>query len=446
MASVYFEVLSVQSKKQENLISITFVVQILGKRMALVKKIKISNFKSVQHLELELGRVNVFIGENGCGKTSILEGIAMAGAAIQNKLDNEFLASRGIRMTEPSLMRSAFSDDAPNAIGLLIDEENLKGVDLSLSPEKDVDFSWHAGVTLEGTNTLASMLNIDSSLEREALVKQIVEEGFRGNDSNLENGEEFAKRIEKRIADTIEKLLEEKYSDRKGDLISDYYSKHTVRNFLLYAPENYFLRRFEEEGQIRPLGIRGEGLFNHLVELSKAAPETFAAIASEMRLIDWYEGFSIPNDLHFSERRITISDRFISDTIKSFDQRSANEGFLYLLFYFALFMSKNTPKFFAIDNIDNALNPRLCVKLMERLCQLAAKHEKQVIVTTHNPSVLDGLNLEDDEQRLFVIYRNRDGETKARRVMPLKTHENNEPMRLSEAFMRGYLGGLPANF
>ena len=48
------------------------------------------------------------IGENGCGKSKILEAIALASAAANDKLDNEFLASRGIRVTEPQFMRSAF--------------------------------------------------------------------------------------------------------------------------------------------------------------------------------------------------------------------------------------------------------------------------------------------------------------------------------------------------
>ena len=43
----------------------------------MVRKITIENFKSILKLKLELGRVNVLIGENGCGKTNILEAIAL---------------------------------------------------------------------------------------------------------------------------------------------------------------------------------------------------------------------------------------------------------------------------------------------------------------------------------------------------------------------------------
>ena len=216
-------------------------------------------------------------------------------------------------------------------------------------------------------------------------------------------------------------------------------------NFLIYCPENYFLRNFADEGQIRPLGIRGEGLFKHILELYKQKPEVLEEISENLKLIDWFQGFEVPKDLFFTEKRINIKDRFLAH-LDYFDQRSANEGFLYLLFYFTLFISEFTPKFFAIDNIDNALNPKLCAKLIQVLAKLSKEHNKQVILTTYNPAILDGLDLTDEEQRLFTIYRNADGHTVAKRINTPKKINGVEPVRLSEAYIRGYLGGLPANF
>ncbi len=129
-----------------------------------------------------------------------------------------------------------------------------------------------------------------------------------------------------------------------------------------------------------------------------------------------------------------------------FDQRSANEGFLFLLFYLTLFISHATPAFFAIDNVDASLNPKLVTTMIEQLVQLATEHDKQVIFTTHNPAVLDGLDLGDPEQRLFVAERGKDGATRVRRVEAPKPLEGDAPVPLSEAFVRGYLGGLPKNF
>jgi len=70
----------------------------------MITEIQIENYKSIQNLKMNLGRVNVFIGENGCGKSNILEAIALASAAANNKLDNEYLAPRGIRNVEPQFM------------------------------------------------------------------------------------------------------------------------------------------------------------------------------------------------------------------------------------------------------------------------------------------------------------------------------------------------------
>src|SRR5260370_2974429 len=74
----------------------------------MIRKVRVENYKSIPDLALDLGRLTVLIGANGSGKSNILEAIALASAAAQDKLDNEFLISRGIRVTEARFMRSAF--------------------------------------------------------------------------------------------------------------------------------------------------------------------------------------------------------------------------------------------------------------------------------------------------------------------------------------------------
>jgi AAA15 family ATPase/GTPase len=48
----------------------------------MIRELTIKNYKSILDHTMELGRINVFIGENGCGKTNILEALAMAAAAV----------------------------------------------------------------------------------------------------------------------------------------------------------------------------------------------------------------------------------------------------------------------------------------------------------------------------------------------------------------------------
>jgi len=43
----------------------------------MIKEIRIENYKFIQKLRLNPGRITVLIGENGCGKNNILEAIAL---------------------------------------------------------------------------------------------------------------------------------------------------------------------------------------------------------------------------------------------------------------------------------------------------------------------------------------------------------------------------------
>ena len=389
----------------------------------MLKEVKIENYKSIQKLKLELGRVTVLIGENGCGKSNILEAIALASAAADDKLDNEFLASRGIRVTEPRFMRSAFKID------------NLdKEIKIDLTGNDQQQFSF----VLQNDNSPYSQWVSQNFLgDTETFLKNAVKTIIQkyGGEDKLRS-----------IVEEETELSEQQLSRFKKD-IELFIPILYLHKFLIYSPENPALRTFEKEGQIQPLGINGEGLFKLLKVLnSDENQEQLNEIKKKLQLIDWFQDFEAPPNLSSIQNSLQIKDRYLDPDLAYFDQRSSNEGFLFLLFYFALFISDITPKFFAIDNIDASLNPRLCRRLMQELVELAKKHDKQVIFTTHNPAVLDGLDLEDDEQRLFVIHRNQLGHTKARRILKPEPLEGQEPVKLSEAFLRGYIGGLPKNF
>lgn len=360
----------------------------------MIRQIQVQNFKSILNMKLELGRFNVFIGENGCGKSNILEALTLAAATAAGKADPEFLYSRGVRVTEPEWFRPAFEGEFGES-RVVWDGEPIP---LFKAPQPRL-----------------------SKQDLEALT-----EGARSQISQLEQAQR------NKVAEVLRSEAERYY--------------RLIKNpFLLYTPEYTTLRSLKEEGQIRPLGVRGEGLYEHLYRLSQQHPERYQAVLTALQVLDWFTGMELSSQQAPFARGLSIQDRHLLGG-RVFDQRSANEGFLFLLFYFTLFCSPETPSFFAIDNVDTGLNPRLCAKLVTDLAELAARFDKQALLTTHNPALLDGLNLHDEEQRLFVVSRDSEGHTRARRVLPPKPLGDEPPVRLSEAFLRGILGGLPTGF
>jgi len=404
----------------------------------MINSIKIENFKSVVDLSLELGSFNVLIGENGCGKSNILEAIAFGAAASADKLDYEFLGSRGIRVTNPDFMFSAFADI-----------EQQKFIQINLSAEEE---SFAYALTNDPNNPKKWIDKVKEIFKQEIdfFINTVLFEKDKEKRELALNNFNFKTFNFSTISEIVEQLngdseFESFFSSlllpalvEKSSTYPDY------SNFIVYSPEQSSLRKFEETTQIYPLGIKGEGLFQYLKEMSfdDEKKKLLKQIKGNLSLLDWYEDLALPKNLMQKEFALNIKDRYLDPKLKYFDQRSTNEGFLYMLFYFTLFLSKDSPSFFAIDNIESSFNPKLCTKLIEILAILAKKNNKQVIVTTHNPAVLDGLDLKDPAQRLFVVSRNMEGHTRARRI----EHKADRTISVSEAWRKGLIGGLPDNF
>lgn len=403
----------------------------------MIKSISINNFKSIVDLKLPLGQFNVLIGENGCGKSNILESIAFSTAALSNKLEREYFANRGIRYADSTSILSAFSDS--KRINIEIDFDHIVKKFSLYFDSNDKSGIWKIEEDKERyLQTFKEYIGYDFDSYKNLIDQYVNSLKLIKKDMSHSAKDEITKKLNQIILE-IEKNNE---IINKGAKVSKEISDHL--SFLIFSIEESVLRKFDAENAIHPLGRNGEGLFAYLKEISQKenGVNLIKEIKENLSVLDWFDDLEIPNEQLSNEFSLKIKDRDVEDTIRYFDQRSTNEGFLYLLFYLTLFISSETPAFFAIDNIESSFNPKLCREITKRLISLAKEHNKQVIVTTHSPAVLDGLNIANDDERLFVVRRNIDGYTKINRI----EYKESLNMPLSEAWMKGYIGGLPDNF
>lgn len=377
-------------------ISLNAVLGIICKSKNMIDTITIKNFKSITDATLSLGNVNVFIGANGSGKSNVLEAIAMVAAERSSRIEVKDMIQKGIRIAKPDLMISSFyGHPASSTINVNIsgtEGERIKYAVTNLTPE-DIYSTWNAPYST-GTR--------------------------RGN---IEEAEE------------------------KTGKLREYMSK-----YLIYSLSINALRGLTSESFQYPLGLNGEGLDVLLNNIPKE--EIMQIKESAKEYISWIEDIFFDSEeiykmqgykLGRSKSNLYFRDKFMQKKNNLFSAENTNEGALELLFYLTLFISRKTPDFFAIDNIENGLNPRLCRFLMKKICELAVKNGKQVLITTHNPAILDGLNLNDSSQRLYVVTRNDEGKTQVKRIQT-KEQTGEQRMMLSEMWMKGLIGGVPYNF
>ena len=359
------------------------------------KELNVNNFKSVYKDKINLGRINVFIGENGSGKSNILEAVAFLSTFKEsNGINNERLYGKGIRLAKPSLMLSSFSGTTRN-----------KSFTIEISDDSGIEFN--------------SKFSNSTNIEEPFITWQY---------TNLE-------------------------TNKSHDGISKIESPATIliKYFLIYSLNTKALRGIYNESKKEPLGINGENLDVLLASFDK---EEWKKLLEYRYLIDWLDNFFVDSQdslklegfkLNRSQSTLYFKDRFMMKRNNFFSSENSNEGILYVLFYLALLISKKTPRFFAIDNIETCLNPHLCREIMRVICELAKHYDKQILITTHNPAILDGLNLNDDEIRLFEVFRNDNGHTQTRRIL---INADNKPQKakLSELWTRGYLGAISKKF
>lgn len=424
----------------------------------MLKNLHISNFKSIYDETIKLGRFNVFIGENGSGKTNILEALGMASAAAENKLSNDELALKGIRVTKPAITFSSF-----------LGERQKK--------EITVNYIMGGGNTPIKISTSLNAKDVNNIFSKWGIKKEaiLLDENGRLVDINS-----FFTRIKNNMLEREEENEEEQ--ELKKLLIEDSYLFNGNKKFPLFSREHLLesaVSGFIRGGQVA-IGIKFYQIFNLSTQIlrgiggiSREVPgirgenldrliESFgreerAKLEEYAYFINWLDKIEIDKEdrhklkghkLDMSTSILYFRDKYMQRKNNLFSAENANEGVLHILFYLALFISKHTPKLFAIDNIETALNPELCKKLIEQLVKLSKEegNERQVLITTHSPSVLDGLNLHDDEQRLFKVYRNKKGHTKVKRIQ-LKPNQkfNGQNLKLSELWMRNYIGAIPQN-
>ena len=387
-----------------------------------LKKIAVRNFKSLYDVSFEPGRVNVFIGANGSGKSSVLEAIGVLSAAMTDRVNTVSLQRKGVRLSTSALYKSRF---------LTITRES-----------KTVDFSvgWElSGHDYEYTNHMTVPGDDDSwKYFAESVTCDGTPVYGRSNRSSAPLNNKIG-------YFTISEALSANEYTRAAKYIGDYG---------IYQPDTLTLRgTVADPVQINPIGLNGGRLAEAMQDLlhEEDGDAMFGSMYMEdmLELIDWASGFRVSKPkksilnpgVPTTQEIIEFRDKYLKDTA-SFTGYDASEGALYVLFMLSLAMHDKAPKMFAIDSFDHAMNPRLAKKVTEIFSKKIIEENKTVFMTTHNPLVLDGLDLSNDEIRLFTTERTRQGYVEIRRVqVSEKLLQTNQP--LSRLWINGALGGVP---
>jgi len=385
-----------------------------------LREIHIRGFKSVLDQSVSLGRVNCFIGANGVGKSNVLEALGVLGAAATGRVDDEAIIRRGVRAGLPRLFKTSFAGtQIPPHITLEAHGEPSATFRVALlNPLDKPKPAWSFK-----TEVLASGQT------------QIVSRGVRTDNLDETRGLSALKVVDLQPGDPASLLLK------------------ALQEYVIYTPNTPALRATVPDPQTRvPVGLVGGGLAEGFEALKRGVDQ--ARLDEILGLIDWVSDVGVTDvvgdllspSVPRTKNVLKFTDRFMAASRSTLTAADASEGALYVLFAAVLCLSPSSPSIFAIDNLDSALNPRLVTRLVGQLAAwlAATSPDRQLLFTAHNPTVLDGLDLDDDEVRLFAVERNSEGHTTVRRItLTPELQALNKEYPLSRLWAMGNIGAVP---
>ena len=398
----------------------------------MLTQIIVRGFKSLQDTRIEeMGLVNVFIGANGSGKTNLLEAIGLLSAAASGQVDDQALLRRGVRPGTPSLYRSS-----------------LKKIEF---PEKiSIRTTWSSK-----EHTAEYQIEMDKPTD-------VREQPWLYKEKFQFNGEDQGLVPRNRGQRVIFPSGEKSYPTRWGltpKIFDELFS--VLSDYAIFAPNTRILRGVTSDiTQRRPVGLAGGQLPEAVNELLDAERRMFGALELDelFELLDWVDEIDVvpPSREIVSPSVPTVrniirfTDCWMREDRNQLSAYDASEGALYVLFALVLALHPQSPRLFAIENPDQAMHPRLARATTRLFCQqmLRTCPERQALLTTHNPLVLDGLNLQDDRIRLFAVERDSQGATRVYRVQISEEvmQATQDGLSLSNLWVMGRLGGVPDLF
>jgi energy-coupling factor transporter ATP-binding protein EcfA2 len=394
----------------------------------MIDTLSVNGFKTLsQDTPIQLGRVNCFIGANGVGKSNILEALGVISAAASGVINDESLLRRGVRAGLPRLYKSSFAHQrTPAHIGISVECRNHAAYRVSLlNPLDAPEPAW----------TYKTELLSDGNTD-------IISKGVR-NQKNLNPQAGLA----------ALKMVELSPDNPAAQLMQ------ALQQYAIYTPNTPALRSIVPDQQSRrPLGLNGgqlaEGFDLLRKHLDSKGEHGEALLDQVLDLIDWVSDINMTSqvgsllspEVPRTKYALKFTDRFMNKSRNELTAYDASEGALYILFTAVLCLLPQSPQIFAIDNLDQALNPRLLARLTQHLSTWLAQHDtpKQLLFTAHNPAVLDGLDLSNPDVRLFAVERNNHGLTEIRRIeLSPELQQLNQTYPLSRLWLMGHLGAVP---
>jgi predicted ATPase len=384
----------------------------------MLKKLTIRNFKAIQDMTIEFTPLTVLIGENGCGKSTILQALDFL-CSVSSRDIPEYLRERGWSFDELKSQANDGFNKPVEFISLFEFKTNKKAVQVEWFLFIDlIDTKWNIREEIradgEGVISYGKIPIVDGHL-------------VTPNTSNP------FKSI--KLESSLLKIADDSISESGIDLtpitmLQDFFSFSS--SYELLSPQNIRNGLKNPQGHLYyDIGINGEVLAQCIDNMSETDKQLLNKTLSELT----GQNLSVGTMDYGNKIKILLNEK-INDTEISVNSSHISDGLLRFIAFSVISQNYNFPLLsytdqrglILLDEIEDGINPYLTDKIINLLRVTIKNSGRQIIVTTHSPVILNDFNHEE----IVFLWKDKNGSVHSR-----KFFETEEMKSLLEALNPG---------
>lgn len=368
----------------------------------MLKRLRVTNFKSLADVTIELPRFAVLFGPNAAGKSNFLD-------AVQALSRIGTLRTLSDALSEPirGYPIESFSFPSGGLQALLSSSSPSFKLEADLSTGKD-SYRYHIQVAIEPESGSLSV--------RDEYLAQLGTKGDpKGRPSIEKKGEELHIRRKSKPAHPRQEPIGLNHSILSDPRLggNEYRGIERVRDEMsgwrtYYLDPRVAMRIAQPPSDVQDIGVLGGEIAPFLYRLRTENPENFNTLSRTLRsLVPSVKEITIDLD----KRRGTLDILIHQDGIE-YSSRIVSEGTLRMLALCAIAVNPVGGGLLAFEEPENGVHPRRLELIANLLISLAMDRKKQVIVTTHSPlfcdAVLKSIRSHTTEIGLFNVRRSKE--------------------------------------
>jgi predicted ATPase len=358
----------------------------------MIKRFTIKNFKVISSLSLEFTPLTVLIGENSCGKSTVLQALDFLSSITFRDID-EYLKDRDWDFDEIKSQLAKAEDAVCFAAEFDIE---------------DIKLFWEISI-----NNVAGKWMIEESIVNAESKECYLSFGKQRRDIPYDFSQLNVKSSALKMLD----IERSNSKDVKYDpvLIKLKALLTSSSSFELLSPDR--MRSRGSRGKVNDIGMGGEKLAAYIYGMPVTRRSELNRIVSEFIGYEvkittttkgqpgWVEMFL---EETWNQGAVRVKKRYISDGLLRIiafaailvNQDGRKPGQLSLLSE-----DRNLKGFILLDEIEDGINPSLSEKLIKHFTKAATASKRQVVVTSHSPVMVNFV----DQNSIQFMWRDQDG-------------------------------------